>query len=79
MLKESYYFELGSLYVDFKCVQMENMFQKRGELENILGLWQEVEFLEVIKQSRKELERLRSFLKGKMKEMKLLRKYIFIE
>lgn len=37
MLKESYYFELGSLYVDFKCVQMENMLQKCGEFSGSFG------------------------------------------
>lgn len=37
MLKESYYFELGSLYVDFKCVQMENMLQKCEEFSGSFG------------------------------------------
>lgn len=76
MLKESYHLELGSLHADLKCAQMENMLQKRGELENTSGSRQEAELLEAIKQSRKESERLRSLLKGKMKEMKSLRKHI---
>ena len=79
MLKESYHLELGSLHADLKCAQMENMLQKRGELGNTSGSRQEAELLEAIKQSRKESERLRSLLKGKMKEMKSLRKHILTE
>lgn len=79
MLKESYHLELGSLHADLKCAQMENMLHKREELSGSFGARQETELLEAIKQSRKESERLRTLLKGKMKDMKSLRKHILTD
>lgn len=80
ILKESYHLELGSLQADLKCAQMENMLSKRKETS--MGFEDgkhETELLEVIKNSKRESEKLRKELEKKMKEMKSLRKCILSE